>query len=81
MKLNEKALGLSGGILWAAALTLATLFSLINGYGSSFVEAIQPLYIGYGPSFLGIIIGAIWGFLDGFIGCYAIAWLYNKLNK
>jgi len=27
------------------------------------------------------MIGAFWGFVDGFIGGYLIAWFYNKLQR
>ena len=30
---------------------------------------------------LGIAIGTLWGFVDGYITGVVIAWIYNKLAK
>jgi len=42
---------------------------------------ISSLYIGYAATLLGSIIGAIWAFVDGFIGGVIVAWLYNAFQK
>jgi len=59
-----------GGVLllgWAAAF----------GWGAMLVEALASLYIGYGASFLGGIIGGLWAFVDGAIAGALIAAIYN----
>ncbi len=30
--------------------------------------------------YAGAVIGAVWGFIDGAIGGFVFAWLYNKLS-
>jgi hypothetical protein len=45
------------------------VFVLVQVYGA----------YGYSISPLGIFIGALWGFLEGFIHFGIFAWLYNKL--
>ncbi len=45
--------------------------------GTTFVSAFSNLYIGYGPTFVGGIIGAVWGFFDGAVAGAVIALVYN----
>lgn len=81
MKLNAKALALASGILWGLGMALLTALSMMNGYAGQFLNLMAGVYPGYTISGIGIVVGAIYGFLDGFIGCYIFAWLYNKLAK
>jgi len=50
------------------------------GVGIKFVEIIASVYIGFAPSFIGGIIGGIWGFFDGGIGGNIIAFVYNAVT-
>ena len=79
-KLSPNALGIAIGILWAA-YTLFCGITAMFGWGVALVEAISSLYIGYGPSIPGAFIGAIWGFIDGYIAGVVIAWIYNRIAK
>lgn len=76
--LNAKAMGLALGILWAAGVLVATLVAMSNGYGAEFIESLGKVYLGLDLTLGGAIVGAIWGFVDAFIGGYVLAWLYNK---
>jgi len=80
MKLNVKAFGLTGGILWGAIMFIMTLAAM-TGYGAGLMNAIGTIYIGYKVGFVGAFVGLVYGFLDGLIGCAVFAWLYNKLAK
>jgi hypothetical protein len=51
------------------------------GWGNALVAALPSLYIGYGPSIVGAIVGAIWAFIDGFVAGPVVAWIYNALAK
>jgi hypothetical protein len=79
MRLDVKAFGLTCGILWAAAVFLATVWLLVFGYEGQLIRNLDHFYFGYSFSFAGAVIGAIWGFVDGLIGGAIFAWLYNKL--
>lgn len=79
-KLQINALGISVGVIWAAYILFCGITASF-GWGAALVDAISSLYIGYGPTFLGAVIGAIWGFVDGYIAGVVIAWLYNRLAK
>ena len=81
MKLNVKAFGLAGGILWSASLFVLT-WAGIMGYGSLNAATIaKAYYVGYSVTPIGSIIGAIYGFFDAGIGCALFALLYNKLTE
>ena len=70
------ALGIAIGVLWAIYVFVVGI-TAIYGWGDVLVEVLASLYIGYGPSLAGAIIGAIWAFVDGFIAGIVIAWVYN----
>jgi hypothetical protein len=79
MRLNNKAFALTCGILWGAAVLLATVWLLIFGYEGQVMSNLDHFYFGYSFSYVGAVVGGIWGFVDGAIGGLVFAWLYNKL--
>jgi hypothetical protein len=79
-KCQPLALGIAIGVLWAfyvACLAITAMF----GWGVALVGPLASLYIGYGASIVGAIIGAIWAFVDGFVAGVIIAWIYNMVAK
>ncbi len=78
--INAKALGLSLGIVWSALIFLSAIVAMF-GWADEIVRVFGSLYIGYAPTVIGAIIGAVWAFVDAFIGGVLIAWLYNKFAK
>jgi hypothetical protein len=80
MMLNTKKFGVAGGLVWGLAMFITTLLAVSSGYGAEFLGMFTSLYFGYSISLLGSVIGLFWGFIDGFIGCYVFAWIYNKLD-
>jgi hypothetical protein len=79
VKLNIKAFALTCGILWGLFILLATWFLLIRDSPGQIIGKLSVFYIGYTYTWLGGIIGMIWGFVDGLISGAVFAWLYNKL--
>lgn len=79
--LNSKNLGLAAGILWGISMFALTILAIFTGYGTAWLELMASIYPGYTISWVGSILGLIYGFLDGFIGLYIFGWLYNKLNS
>jgi len=75
-RLNVKALAIGVGASWAICMLISGWASMF-GWGVNFVEAMSSVYVGFAPTFLGGIIGAIWGFIDGAIGGAIIAFVYN----
>lgn len=80
-KLNAKACGLAFGILWSAGVVIMGLLAMVGAWAKPFVDVLSYMYVGYSVSIVGILIGAVWGFADAFIGGFLFAWLYNKFVK
>ena len=79
-KLSVKGLAIAFGTSWAICMLLAGWVSIF-GWCAKFVDVMSSIYIGFKPSFLGGIIGALWGFIDGAIGGLIIAIIYNVVTK
>jgi len=83
-KFDVLNLALTGGTYLAFAGGLMTLAALVNIPGfpeltSSVAQVYGPW--GYSVSWIGIFIGAFWGFVEGFFHLGFFAWLYNRLAK
>ena len=77
-RLHVSSLGLAFGVLWGASVCVVALIAMAHGsYGMEFVNAIGTLYIGYKATWLGSLIGLVWGFIDAFVMGVVLAWLYN----
>jgi len=83
MKLNARALGFTCGVIWGLALLVLTLVSLWSGraYGRHFLYAVASVYPGYAITKGGALLGICYGFVDGFIGGWLIAKMYNFFAK
>ena len=77
-RLQPVPLGVAVGVLWAISVFVAGIIAM-TGWSLGLVQTLGTLYIGYGPSLLGAIIGALWGFVDGLIAGVVVAWIYNFL--
>jgi hypothetical protein len=80
MKLQLLALGIAFGLVWPFGIFFAGIFAMF-GWGNAAVQVIGSFYLGYGASFVGAIVGALWAVVDGFCAGYVIAWIYNKAAK
>jgi hypothetical protein len=74
------ALGVAIGVLWAIYVFGAGITAMF-GWGNALVEVLASLYIGYGASIIGAIIGAIWALVDGFVAGVIVAWIYNLIAE
>jgi hypothetical protein len=70
--------GLALGVTFGISVFLLGLASALFDWGTPVVAVLSSLYIGYSPSFVGSIAGAVWAFVDGFIAGALTAWLYNR---
>jgi len=50
-------------------------------FGVEWVKLAGSVYVGYAVTFKGIAIGALWGFIDGFVCGVLIAVFYNLCKK
>lgn len=82
MRLDTKALTITGALLWGGAVFLVGLAQLAwPSYGRHFLELMASVYPGYhGPAGVGsVLIGTLYGVVDGGLAGLVTAWLYNKL--
>jgi hypothetical protein len=74
------ALGVAIGVLWAIYVFCVGIAAMF-GWGNALVEVLASLYIGYGASIVGAIVGAIWALVDGFVAGVIVAWIYNLIAE
>lgn len=79
-RLSIKAVAAGFGATWALVV-LSVGWTAMFGWGTKAVEAVASVYIGYGPSFLGGIIGGLWALADGAIGGAIFALIYNRVAR
>ena len=83
MRINIKAAALTAGLVWGVlamfAIGVGNLLS--PGYGQAFLDVMASVYPGYEatPSLGQVIIGTLYGLLDGAVGGVVFAWLYNTV--
>ena|SRR3990172_9993040 len=86
--LNSKMLGLILGLLFGLAIFIATNWLLLKGghrtpSGAYVVgphlQLLSQFFLGYRVSFLGSIIGFLYGFAVGTLAGATIGWVYNKI--
>jgi TRAP-type mannitol/chloroaromatic compound transport system permease large subunit len=84
VKFNTKALALAAAILWGLAMLVMGLVNLFWGnYGQQFLQTISSVYPGYHAtrSVAEVVVGTVYGAVDGLIGGAVFAWLYNHFAK
>lgn len=79
VRLNVFALALAGAITYAFCLLCLGWAAWFLDWGNILVETIGSLYLGYAPTLVGAVIGAVWAFVDGFIGLLIFGLIYNWL--
>jgi hypothetical protein len=80
-RLNVKAFAIAGGLLWGIYMLMIGWAAWLFNWGTAFVATMSSIYIGFRPTFLGGVIGAVWGFFDGAVAGAIIAWVYNGVAK
>ncbi|MBI4467113.1 MAG: hypothetical protein HY656_06790 [Acidobacteria bacterium] len=82
MKLSLKGMAVSLALVWGVlAMFLTGLANLIwPGYGQAFLELMASVYPGYhATASIGqVVIGALYGLVDGCVCGAIFAWLYNR---
>ena len=83
-KFNVKNFALAGGIYGAGCVALVTISAILNIPGfPEFANSLTKIYgfYGYSVSGFGILTGAFWGFIEGFVHLGMFALIYNFLQK
>lgn len=81
MKLCAGKFGFAFGLIWALGMLLLGWAAWLWGYGTPLVALWSTVYLGYAPTFLGGIYGALWGFVDFFIFGWLVIVVYNACCK
>lgn len=79
-RLNAVKLGLAGGILWGLCLFIMTWVSMFTGYAMFWLAQWMDTYPGFSLTIVGSFVGLAYGFVDGFICLFLLAWIYNLLK-
>ena len=79
-RLSVMGFALGIGICWGLCMILVGWTSMF-GWGNVFLEMMASIYIGYEASFIGGIVGGIWGFAEGFLFGAVVAFFYNMFRK
>lgn len=82
LKLNVLDFAFAGGKicgLIVVLLTISGIYGIMGGF-QMWNMLIADMYgaLGYSVSWTGVLLGAIYGFIDGFIFFGLMAWIYNK---
>jgi hypothetical protein len=77
-RLGVISFGLAIGLTWALSVVLLAVMAAAFDWGIIFAAALQNLYIGFGPTFVGATAGAVWGFAHGFLSGVLIAFYSNR---
>ena len=82
MKFNVKALAIAAALIWGILVMLLTgIANLIwPSYGHDFLQVMASVYPGYHAtrSFAQVIVGTLYGLVDGAVCGAVVAWLYNR---
>jgi TRAP-type mannitol/chloroaromatic compound transport system permease large subunit len=84
LKFSIKSLALVSGILWGLAMLAMGLANLAWGsYGQQFLQTMASVYPGYHAtrSIAEVIVGTLYGAVDGLVGGAVFAWLYNQFAR
>lgn len=80
-RLGVISLGLAVGVTAAIYVFLLGIAAGLFGWGVVAVSVLSNLFIGYEPSVVGSITGAVWAFVNGLVAGILIAWLYNAFLR
>ncbi len=81
-KLNSVKLGLAGGIIFAVCVLATTIVGMYLGKFPQWIGMLLDIYgfLGYTVNWFGAVLGAVYGFVDGFVFFWLLGVLYNWLN-
>lgn len=85
MKLDVKAMAITLAFFCGVLGMFLTAFgNLVSpGYGQAFLDVMASLYPGYDatPSLYNVVVGTLYGALDGAVVGGFVAWMYNRLAR
>jgi hypothetical protein len=81
LKISARIVGLTFGLLCALVILVATLWLVVRGGPSvgAHLSLLREFFYGYSVTVPGSIVGAIWGFVTGYLSGWFIARVYNAI--
>ena len=82
MKLSAPALAVAAAAIWGAAiLVIGSVGLAAPGYGEAVLSLVASIYPGYDNTgtFADLLIGVLYALVDGLVGGFVFAVLYNKV--
>jgi len=79
-KLGVISFGLALGAACAVFVFFLGIVAAFFEWGIVLAATLSSFLIGFGPSFVGSIAGAVWAFVVGFIFGLLVAWFYNRFQ-
>ena len=76
-RLSPVKFGFAFGLVWSISMLLLGWSAWLFDYGHAFVSLFASVYVGYGASFVGGVLGALWGLVDVFVFAWVVAVVYN----
>jgi hypothetical protein len=73
--------GMILGSVWAVTVFFIGLMAARFEKLKRFISVSSRMYFGFRPGLPGALVGAFWGFCDGFLSGAIIAMLYNLFHK
>jgi len=72
--------GLAIGVTCAIFMMLGAWIAAFWGYGTELIDQRALMYHGYTATFVGGLVGGLWGLVKGFIFGALIAFFYNCIS-
>jgi hypothetical protein len=79
-EIKSVRVGTALGILMSLSIGIFTILTIVTEWGAPLVRIMGSVYLGYSATFLGIIVGMLWGFAKGFLAGYLFILIYQKLR-
>ena len=76
-RLSAISIAIAMGVVSALWMCLFAWSAYMYGHGVAMVAQWGEIFRGYAPTINGGLIGAAWGFVDGFVCGLVFAWIYN----
>jgi hypothetical protein len=76
-KLSACALGFALGLTWALGMLILGVLAWSFHVGEKWVELISTVYVGFAATPVGVLIGTLWAFVEGYISGFVLAVIYN----
>jgi len=81
MKLDPKAFGIACALVWGLATALIYLGNRFIGCATPWVHLLNSVYFGARATIKGSALATVWALVDGFLGGYILATIYNLSAK